>query len=282
MKNKKFGSKKDVLIVNSITALRFLGSFLVIPIFKFIGGMSAAIFSAIFLLTDFIDGFLARRLNSSTFFGALFDGITDKMFGIISFLLLMAINPIAFSLPLLLEFGIILAQNKKFNNDKNIKSNIIGKIKTWVLGFSIVGAFGLIDFLNMPPFLEYIKYSSLEKVANIEDYLKLFGLELPLIITQILTLKSYIKEADDIEDENEIVNELEEENSVAIEENTFDDPNITLQEIEEQKLMLQEEKNTLEKIKVLMNAMLDPEYYYENKDMPIRTLVNKLFDPNKK
>ena len=41
-------------------------------------------------LTDFLDGYLARKYEVSTFFGALLDGMFDKLFGFISF------NPIAF------------------------------------------------------------------------------------------------------------------------------------------------------------------------------------------
>ena len=92
MEEKKYGSKKQIAFVNAITGSRFLGSFLVIPTFKLMGGISAAVFSAIFLLTDFIDGHLARKWNSSTFFGALFDGTTDKAYGIMACLLLMTIN----------------------------------------------------------------------------------------------------------------------------------------------------------------------------------------------
>lgn len=269
MKNKQFGSKKDVLFVNSITALRFIGSFLIIPIFKIAGGMSAAIFSTIFLLTDCIDGFLARKLKSSTFFGALFDGLTDKAYGIISFLLLMSINPIVFSIPLLIELGIIFVQNKKFNNNKNIQSNIIGKIKTWFLGFSVVGSFAIVDLLNMPPLLDYLKYASLDKVGWIKDSLLLLGIEMPMIVAQILTLKSYREES---KQEEKDIKEIENINIDILEINN------NLENIKKEKELLQNELQTLEKAKILMNAMLDPEYYSENKDMPIRTLKKNLFN----
>ena len=112
---KKYGSKKQITIVNSITASRFLGSFLVIPIFKTLGGLSASVFSAIFLLTDFIEGHLARNWKSSTFFGALFDGASDKAYGIMACALLMTINPVVFSIPLIMESAIVMSQKKKLN-----------------------------------------------------------------------------------------------------------------------------------------------------------------------
>lgn len=270
MKNNEFGSKKEVIFVNSITSLRFIASFFVIPIFKIAGGLSAALFSTIFLLTDAIDGFLARKLKSSTFFGALFDGLTDKTYGIIAFLLLMSINPIAFSIPLLIEISIILVQNKKLKNNKNIQSNKIGKIKTWFLGLSIVGSFAAVDLLNMPPLIDYIKYSSLDKVAFIKNTFTLLGIEFPMLITQLLTLKSYNKEA--------IQEESNENENILIKENkTIEQITTTLHGIQQEKEQLQQELKLLEKTKILMNAMLDPEYYNQNKDMPIRTLKKELF-----
>lgn len=277
MKKEKFGNKKDIAIVNGVTSLRFIGSFLVIPIFKVMGGLSAALFSTIFMLTDCIDGFLARKLKSSTFFGALFDGITDKTFGIISFLILMSINPIAFSIPILLEASILLVQKKKFNNGKNIQSNKIGKLKTWFLGLSIIGSFGAVELLNMKTISEYIKYGSLNIVANIENTLTLLGIELPMIITQILTLKSYIKEAEPnkLDEEKEVINN--ENNSKYENETQINETIQELENISKEKEELKEKYTKLEKMKILMNTMFDPEYYSQNKDMPIKKLTKDLF-----
>lgn len=271
---KKYGSKKDILLVNCVTGLRFIGSFFVIPTFKSLSGIAAALFSAIFLFTDFIDGQLARKLKSSTFFGALFDGLTDKAFGITCLLLLMSINPILFSIPLLLECGILLTQNKKFEKGLNVQSNMTGKVKTWFLSMSIVGSFLAVDLLNIPDFITYIKYFSLDKIANIEKTLALFSIELPSIIAQILTLKSYKKEANEEEKIEESVNEQIEFELDKIEIQ----PEIRLQEIAEEKKQLQNELTNLEKLKILGEKMFDPEYYAENKDMPIRKLTNELFN----
>ena len=271
---KKFGSAKDILLVNSITGLRFIGSFLVIPIFKSLGGISAALFSAIFLFTDFIDGQLARKLKSSTFFGALFDGLTDKTFGITCLLMLMAINPILFSLPLLLESSILLTQKKKLKKGLNVKSNMTGKVKTWFLSMSIVGSFLAVDLLDIPDFITYIKYFSLDKIANVEKALALFSIELPSLIAQILTLKSYNNEANE---EVKIEKTVNESTEFELDKKEIA-PEIRLQEIAEEKQQLQNELTKLEKIKILGEKMFDPEYYAENKDMPIRKLTNELFN----
>ena len=282
MKEKKYGTKKQIAIVNSITASRFLGSFLIIPTFKFMGGISAAVFSGIFLLTDFIDGHLARKWKSSTFFGALFDSATDKTYAIITCLLLMTINPLVFSIPVVMEMAIILSQKKKMNNDKNIQSNMIGKIKTWFLSMSIVGSFVAVDLLNIPPFIEYLKYASLDKIAIIKDFFILLGIQLPTTITQILTLRSYNKEAQhDYEKEfkTEIISkDLEGDIRASIDDES---PNITLQKIENEKNSLKKEKILLEKAKLFKHALFDPEYYEINKDMPIRTLSKDLIKNRK-
>lgn len=273
MNNKKYGSKKDIAIVNAVTSLRFIASFLVVPVFKVAGGISAALFSLIFMLTDCIDGFLARKLKSSTFFGALFDGLTDKAYGITSFLTLMTINPVAFSIPLLLETKIMLAQNKKFKNNENVQSSKIGKIKTWFLGGSIILSFLLIDIMDIQPLVTYLKYSSLSKVAAIKDTLALLGIEMPMIITQILTLKSY-------QTKNKTDNEVKEtQENINLEE--IKQTENTISKIEAEKKHLKDELNNLEKAKILMNAMLDPEYYDKNKDEPIRKLTKDLFSKNK-
>lgn len=272
MEKKKFGDKKDVLFVNSITATRFLGSFLIIPIFSSLGSLAAAIFSAIFLLTDWIDGFFARKLNASTFFGALFDGTCDKTLGIISFLLLMSINPVVFSIPLLLEMGIIITQKKKLQNGLNVQSNAIGKLKTWFLSISMVGSFLAVDLLNMPPILDYIKYYSLDKLAAIKDFCVLLGISLPTIVMEAITLHSYNKELKNGVKEQANTQEL------AVDEEKI---NSELEKINHKRKELESQKSLLEQAKIIMDAMFDPEYYAENKDMPIQELKRELLKNGK-
>lgn len=288
----EYGSKKDILLVNFVTTLRFIASFAVVPVFKVLGGISAAVFSGIFLFTDCIDGFLARKLKASTFFGALFDGLTDKAFGIISFALLMTVNPILFSIPLILEVCIALVQNKKLKNGANIKSNMIGKIKTWVLSMSIVGSFVLVDTLDIPLCLDYIKNASLANIGNIKNHLALLGVELPTIIFQLLTLASYNKEVDDDikEYEKEQANkenleQTQENNATHIEYLKPEEPVINLdditrdlEDIQKQRESLQSINEILAKLKTMTEKMFDPEFYQENKDMPMRKLAKDLFN----
>lgn len=176
-------------ITNFFTALRAVGIICLIPVFKIYGGVATALLSSCCFATDFIDGILARKLKSSTFFGSLFDGISDKAFLIVNMLLLMSITPLAIA-PIVLELGIAAVQSLKYENNLNIKSNIVGKIKMWVAGLTITVSYLLAD----PTFINYLGADIATKVIELGD-LKLFGIALsPLVLSEILTLSSYIKE----------------------------------------------------------------------------------------
>ena len=176
-------------ITNFFTALRAAGIICLIPVFKLYGGMAAALLSAGCFATDFVDGMLARKLKSSTFFGSLFDGISDKAFLIINMLLLMSITPLAI-VPIILELGIAGVQSLKYERNLNVQSNIFGKVKMWVAGLTITIAYLLAD----PTFINYLGSNLATKIAEFGD-LKVFGITLaPLVLSELLTLGSYLKE----------------------------------------------------------------------------------------
>ena len=124
MNNKKF----NFLITNFVTLLRVIGIFALIPVFKIYGGFATFMLSASCFLTDCIDGLMARELKSSTFFGSLFDALSDKAFLVVNMILLMSISPLAI-VPVFFELGIAYVQSVKFNKGMNIKSNMFGKVK---------------------------------------------------------------------------------------------------------------------------------------------------------
>ena len=168
MDNKKF----SFIITNFITLLRVIGIFAIIPVYKIYGGYITFLLATFCFLTDCIDGFLARKLKCSTFFGSLFDALSDKAFLVVNMLLLMSISPLAIIL-VLFELGIAYIQSVKYNKGMNIKTNIFGKIKMWIAGIVIS-----------------ISYLFAKDANNI-----LFSLLfLPLILCEVLTIGSYIKE----------------------------------------------------------------------------------------
>ena len=133
-------------------------------------------------MTDFIDGFLARNLNASTFFGSLFDALSDKAFLVINLLLLMSISPYAIIL-IIFELTIALIQSIKYNIGMNIKSNIFGKIKMWVAGLIISLWYLLTDY-------KIIHHFNLNNLNN-KTFLIIF---IPLFIIEVITIISYIIE----------------------------------------------------------------------------------------
>lgn len=136
--NKNNLNKK--IIVNIITGLRVLGGISIIFIYLFWGLFPTAIVSIGIFLTDFIDGKLARMWHVQSFFGSLLDGLSDKLFGIISLIILSTINPI-FIFVILGEILILYINIASLQRGNNVQSSIFGKVKTFVLAGSVIGSF---------------------------------------------------------------------------------------------------------------------------------------------
>lgn len=229
----------NFIITNFITLLRVVGIFALIPVYKKYGGFTTFILSTLCFLTDFIDGFLARNLNASTFFGSLFDALSDKAFLVINLLLLMSISPYAIIL-IIFELTIALIQSVKYNIGMNIKSNIFGKIKMWVAGL-------VISFIYLLTDNRFIHYLNLKDISN----KKIFILLLPLFIIEIITIISYIIEY--FSDKNKLDKKI-----------------ITKRKKEEERLY-QEIKNVSFK-----DLMFDHNYYEKYKDYGNLKLLKSL------
>ena len=213
-------------ITNFFTALRVAGIICLIPVFKLYGGAATAILSAGCFATDFIDGTLARKLKSSTFFGSLFDGISDKAFLIVNMLLLISITPLAI-VPIIAELGIAGIQSLKYQNNMNVQSNIWGKIKMWVAGITLTLAYLLVD----PTFINYLGADIASKIAELGN-IKVFGAALsPLVLSELLTLGSYTKELLDGKKEKNLTEKVKEEkeNIENVKEEKQEDKNVELE-----------------------------------------------------
>ena len=213
-------------ITNFFTALRVAGIICLIPVFKLYGGAATAILSAGCFATDFIDGTLARKLKSSTFFGSLFDGISDKAFLIVNMLLLISITPLAI-VPIIAELGIAGIQSLKYQNNMNVQSNIWGKIKMWVAGITLTLAYLLVD----PTFINYLGADIASKIAELGN-IKVFGAALsPLVLSELLTLGSYTKELLDGKKEENLTEKVKEEkeNIENVKEEKQEDKNVELE-----------------------------------------------------
>ena len=178
-----------LIIINLITLVRIIGTIILIPVYKCYGGLTVGILSMICYFTDSIDGILARKWKVSTFFGALFDGVADKLFTIINFIVLYLITPYAL-IPIIIEILIVLVQIIKFNRKQNVQSNIIGKSKVWILALCVTLTF-LVSDINS---INLLSLEFRNSILNISDNTLCFWLLLPAVIMEFLTLISYILE----------------------------------------------------------------------------------------
>ena len=224
-----------IIFINFLTFLRIVGTLIIIPIYHFFGGFYAGIISLFCYATDSLDGILARKWHASTFFGALFDGVSDKMLTLANFILLYLITPYAL-IPIIFEISIIFVQLFKYYRHLNIKSNIIGKSKVWILAICIVLTFFLSDLANVP----LLSLNFKESLMNLSQNKLYFYLLLPAIIMEALTLISYILEI-------------------------FNPPKMPILHHEPKAIIIPKMNNKTkwEKIK---NIWLNPEYYEEHKN----------------
>lgn len=123
-------------IVNLITFSRVIGS-IVLPIIYFTKGIeSLAFFVVILFLTDFIDGKLSRFWKVESFLGSFLDFTSDKLFAFVMLAILSYEYP-CMLIVLLLEFVIFVINTLAFNENKNVQSSKMGKVKTFVLDVAV-------------------------------------------------------------------------------------------------------------------------------------------------
>lgn len=201
-------------MTNFVTLLRVIGIFALLPVFKIYGGLATFLLSSSCFATDFIDGLMARKLSSSTFFGSLFDALSDKLFLVVNMILLASITPVAI-IPIILELSIATISTIKYNAGLNIQSNIFGKIKMWVAGITISLSYLLVD----KNFLNYLGADIVNKINKIDENYLFGAVIMPLVLSEIITLSSYIysynkekqQEKHEEKNENNVLNEKKEE-----------------------------------------------------------------------
>ena len=132
--------KLALIVVNLITFIRLIGTFILPIISTKLKPESLITYIVLILATDTIDGVLARRLNASTIFGAILDALADKLFAI-STLLIIASKYSIMYLPIITEVMIMLINTEGATRGAVVESSYLGKLKTWILGICLVVAF---------------------------------------------------------------------------------------------------------------------------------------------
>lgn len=150
-------------------------------------------------LTDFFDGYLARKWQITSELGAKLDAISDKVLAIGLLIILICKNH-AFFYVLILECIIAFLNLYFYFRRGVVNSLLIGKIKTWLIFTTIViGLFDLIFthwniptnyfvyftvFMQVCSLISYIKSyldSKSKKKRLIEEYIEYFNIVKPIL-----------------------------------------------------------------------------------------------------
>lgn len=136
-------------VPNLLTLLRML----LIPVFVLLfyapPGWSYPTAAIVFIfagLTDWLDGYLARKLNQTTPFGAFLDPVADKLMVVFALVLLVEQNPHWwFSLPAMVIIGreIVISALREWMAEVGKRTSVavsyVGKVKTAMQMIAIAG-----------------------------------------------------------------------------------------------------------------------------------------------
>ena len=126
--------------INLITAIRLIGAFILPFIYYKHGTSIASVLIIILFITDLIDGFLARKLNGSTFFGCILDAFSDKVLNAVSFLILGLEYNLMFA-PIIIEIAILYTNYSTYRYGGNVQSSPAGKYKTAIVDVAVILCF---------------------------------------------------------------------------------------------------------------------------------------------
>lgn len=169
------------IVVNILTLTRLIGAFLLPIIFSYYNALTSVIFLAGLFVTDFLDGFLARKFGVSTKGGFHLDQLCDKILGLTVILAFITKQRLLI-IPLFFEFSIGLINAIRAGLGESGSSSHLGKVKTLI--FSITLILVAINVMNVNPF----------KGITINNHVILV-LVLITGLLEVATLFGYIKEA---------------------------------------------------------------------------------------
>ena len=163
------------IIVNALTLTRVLCALLLPFFFYRINHIIAISILSMVLLSDFLDGILARKFSVCTKGGFHLDQASDKLLGILSIIVLIKTEKMLI-IPLSLELAISLVNTLRAINRKSGSSSRVGKLKTFF--FSLMLIFVALTLL---------KIEHMNTVAT-------FSIVVTSVL-ELMTLIGYIKEA---------------------------------------------------------------------------------------
>jgi CDP-diacylglycerol--glycerol-3-phosphate 3-phosphatidyltransferase len=135
-------------IPNILTLIRIILIPVLVMVFYLLDEWSYQVSAAIFgiaALTDLLDGYLARRLNQSSPFGAFLDPVADKLMVAVALVLLVQDNPYPwFAVPAAIIIGreIAISALREWMSEIGARTkvavSIIGKLKTTIQMIAIL------------------------------------------------------------------------------------------------------------------------------------------------
>ena len=138
---KSIKNSKKITFPTYLTLLRLFGAPILVPFFivnyvpqnNFMINISIAMLFLFFGLTDFLDGFFARKYSQETQLGATLDHLADKFLTFSAYLALVAIGKMEYFWAILLigrEFFVLGLREIALENNMQIKVAAWGKLKT--------------------------------------------------------------------------------------------------------------------------------------------------------
>ena len=170
VRKKRLQTRQDriMTLANAISISRIFLAIPLVLIFEDIAdGMTGKLWQAfaliiIIVLTDFLDGYVARKAGEITNFGKLIDPVADKVCKMVVLIYLIIINKLPFLLFFLTLairdiFLIIIGVYLMFSQEEVFQSNKSGK---WFIGISslMMVLFLLKDPLNIPNLILWSSY----------------------------------------------------------------------------------------------------------------------------
>ncbi|MDP3788184.1 MAG: CDP-diacylglycerol--glycerol-3-phosphate 3-phosphatidyltransferase [Candidatus Chromulinivorax sp.] len=136
-------NSKKITLPTYLTLFRLLGAPSLVPFFivhygscnNFVINLSIATLFLFFGLTDFLDGFFARKYAQESQLGATLDHLADKFLTFSAFVALLAIGKISYLWVVLLigrEFFVMGLREIALEHAMSIRVSLFGKLKTVV------------------------------------------------------------------------------------------------------------------------------------------------------
>lgn len=250
----------NFIIVNLITLSRLIGAFLLIPIYLKWGILKMALVLFFLLITDWLDGFLARYWHCSSFLGAFLDGMSDKVLGIIALGILVTINYWVV-LNIIMEIIILLIGYNSAFKGNGAATNKIGKIKTFILSFSLIISYCLLDYNNVSNFIYNTFSWHLINLSLMQINLYLIILTILPFILEIWTAISYWQRDCQLTKKNKQYQTLMKQTH-----SYFAKLNLRIK-------MLQKAKENLKSFPELLFIVTDYNYYLEHHNDNLQDLI---------